>query len=380
MFQTVCFTKLADALPLWSSNDATVHGIAQSALWTKLWQQHVNPDCLVLALFIDNSPALLLPLEVIRQKQQVIARFTGGSHANCNFPVLFPVFASQITDEHISALIACLKEARPDIALLSLTRQMENWLGFSNPLLRLRHQLNPNPALTASLPDNFDRILERSNASRKRKKHRHHARRYDETGSWRIYTAVTREENTAAYDAFYAMKSRRFANQGIANSFTGDALTGFFRDLFAAAENDGKRQYRLHVLEVAEKPRAVIGCSYWQSPETSSAPVKRGLTVEFGAFADDDLVTASPGDFLFYEAIIKAIDEGLDYFSFGIGEEKYKRDWCDIEQPLYDSHIALTFGGRLSATFNQLRSGLVYRIKTNHYLWPLVKKLRQKLR
>lgn len=380
MFQTVCLTKLANALPLWSSNDATVHGIAQSALWTKLWQLHVNPDCLVLALFIDNSPALLLPLEVIKQKQQIIARFAGGSHANCNFPVLFPALASQITAEHISALITCLKEARPDIALLSLTRQMENWLGFSNPLLSLRHQLNPNPALTASLPNSFDLVLERSNASRKRKKHRQHARRYDETGSWRIYTAVTSEENTAAYDAFFAMKSQRFANQGISNSFTGDALTGFFRDLFAAPENDSARQYRLHVLEVAEKPRAVIGCSYWQSTETASAPVKRGLTVEFGAFADDDLVTASPGDFLFYEAILTAINEGLDYFSFGIGEEKYKRDWCDIEQPLYDSHIALTFGGRLSATFNQLRSGLVYRIKTNRHLWPLVKKLRQKLR
>lgn len=380
MFQTVCFTKLADALPLWSRNDATVHGIAQSALWTKLWQQHVNPDCLVLALFIDNSPALLLPLEVIKQKQQIIARFAGGSHANCNFPVLFPDRSDKITAEHIAALMTCLKEARPDIALLSLTRQMENWLGFSNPLLSLRHQLNPNPALTASLPDSFDPVLERSNASRKRKKHRQHARRYDETGSWRIYTAVTADENKTAYDAFFAMKSQRFANQGIANSFTGDALTSFFRDLFAAPENDGKRQYRLHVLEVADKPRAVIGCSYWQSPETVSTPVKRGLTVEFGAFADDDLVTASPGDFLFYEAIIKAIDEGLDYFSFGIGEEKYKRDWCDIEQPLYDSHIALTFGGRLSATFNQLRSGLVYRIKTNRHLWPLVKKIRQKLR
>ena len=380
MYQTVCFTNIADALPLWNSNDATVHGIAQSALWTRLWQQHVNSDCLVLALYIDSSPTLLLPLEIIKQKQQVIARFAGGSHANCNFPVLFPALANKIAPEHITALIACLKAARPDIALLSLTRQMENWLGFSNPLLSLRHQLNPNPALTASLPDNFDSVLERSNASRKRKKHRQHARRYEEAGAWCIYTADTPEENTAAYDAFFTMKSQRFANQGIANSFAGDALTGFFRNLFAATENDGARQYRLHVLEVADKPRAVIGCSYWQSPETTSVPVKRGLTVEFGAFADDELVTASPGDFLFYEAILTAIHEGLDYFSFGIGEEKYKRDWCDIEQALYDSHIALTFGGRLSATANQLRSGLIYRIKTNRHLWPLVKKLRQKLR
>lgn len=380
MFRTVCFTNISDALPLWNSNNATVHGIAQSALWTQLWQQHVNSDCLVLALLIDDSPALLLPLEIAKQKNQNIARFAGGSHANCNFPVLFPALCDKITAEHINALVACLKEARPDIALLSLTRQMENWLGFKNPLLSLRHQLNPNPALSASLPDNFDTVLERGNAARKRKKHRQHSRRYDETGAWRIYTATTANENKTAYDAFFAMKSQRFANQGIANSFASDALTRFFHNLFAATENDSARQYRLHVLEVADKIRAVIGCAYWQSPETTVTPAKRGLTVEFSAFADDDLATASPGDFLFYEAIIKAIDEGLDYFSFGIGEEKYKRDWCDIEQPLYDSHIALTLAGRVSAVFNQLRSRLIYRIKTNRHLWPLVKTLRQRLR
>lgn len=380
MFRTICYTQIDDALPLWQSNDKTVHGIAQSALWLKLWQQHVNSDCIVLALFIDESPALLLPLEVIKQSRQHIARFAGGSHANCNFPVLFPAFSERVTQEHINALVACLKEARPDIALLSLTSQMQNWLGFSNPLLSLNHQRNPNPVLMASLPDQFDRILERSNASRKRKKHRQHARRYDETGSWRIYTATGAAENQAAFDAFYAMKTARFAKQGIANSFAGDDLGSFFQNLFAAPENDKQRQYCLHVLEVADKPRAVIGCAYWQSPESATAPIQHGLTVEFGAFADDNLVTASPGDFLFYESIAKAIDERLDYFSFGIGEEKYKRDWCDIEQPLYDSHIALTFTGRLNASLNQLRSGLVYRIKTNKYLWPLAKKLRSKLR
>lgn len=356
-----------------------MHGIAQSAMWSKNWQQTVNPDCLVLALYIDDSPALLLPLEVVQQQQQKIARFIGGSHANCNFPVVFVQQAPQIAQEHIEALVQCLKLARPDIALLSLTRQMENWLGFHNPLLQLKHQRNPNPVLAASLPDHFDAILERSNAARKRKKHRQHARRYDEAGAWRIYTAETEAEAFSAFDAFFAMKSHRFAQQGIANSFSGDGLQPFFQKLFADPQNNEQRQYRLHVLEVARKPRAVIGCAYWQSPQCVR-PVQHGLTVEFGAFADDDLVTASPGDFLFHESIMTAITEQLDYFSFGIGEEKYKRDWCDIELPLYDSHIALTLKGRMIAALHNLRSRLIYRIKTNRHLWPLVKKLRAKLR
>lgn len=378
MFRTVCYSSLNDALPLWQGSEQTVHGIAQSALWTKLWQQNVNPDCLVLALLIDEKPALLLPLEVIRHKHQIVARYAGGSHANCNFPVLFAPCASQINQKHLDDLIACLKKARPDITLISLTRQMEQWLGFRNPLLGFKHQRNPNPALIASLPDNFDAVLERSNAVRKRKKHRQHGRRYDEAGSWRIYTAATEAENIAAFDAFFAMKSQRFMQQGIANSFADQGIQTFFHQLFADRDNDAQRQYRLHVLEVAGKPRAIIGCSYWQTPQAE--PRQRGVTAEFSTFANDDLVTASPGDFLFHESIATAITEGLDFFSFGIGEEKYKRDWCDIELPLYDSHIALTATGRLSALLNHLRSAVIFRIKNNQALWPLVKKLRQKLR
>ncbi len=397
MFRIACYTALEDALPLWQNSQAmhaqavygqAVYGIAQSALWVQHWQRNVNPDCLVLALFIDEQPALLLPLEVVRHKRMKIARFTGGSHANCNFPVLFTAHAGAISTEHIQALIACLKQQRPDIALLSLTRQSESWLGYANPLLVLQHRRNPNPALMASLPDDFDTVLARSNAARKRKKHRHHARRYDETGAWRIYTAQGEAENSAAFEAFYAMKSERFAMQGIANSFAEDAVQRFFRALFADARNEEHRQYRLHVLEVAGKARAVIGCSYWQGvPDAPShmqphvqPHMQYGLTVEFGAFANDDLVTASPGDFLFYESIARAIAEKLDYFSFGIGEEKYKRDWCDIEQALYDSHIALRFSGQISAVSSRIRSELVYRIKNNPRLWELAKKLRQKLR
>lgn len=379
MFRVTCYNAIEDALPLWQ-HEAVVHGVAQSALWIKHWQKTVNQDCIVLALFTDEQPTLLLPLEIVWHKRQKIARFTGGSHANCNFPVLFTPRAEAIDQTHIEALINCLKQQRPDIALLSLTRQITNWAGFDNPLMALKHQRNPNPALIASLPDNFDAVLARSNPARKRKKHRQHGRRYDEAGSWRIYTAQGEAENIAAFDAFYAMKSERFAMQGIDNSFAEDKVQDFFRRLFADPQNEKNRQYRLQVLEVAEKPRAITGCAYWQGVPDAQGRIQRGLTVEFGAFANDDLVTASPGEFLFYEMITAAIAEKLDYFSFGIGEEKYKRDWCDIEQALYDSHIALRFSGQINAALSRIRSELIYRIKNNPHLWGLAKKLRRKLR
>lgn len=381
MFRTVCFSDIHAALPLWQSDEPSVYGVAQSALWSKHWQQNVNPDCVVLALFIDERPALLLPLEVVKQGKATIARFAGGSHANCNFPVLFISAASQINNSHIADLIACFKKARPDIDLISLTRQMPNWLGYENPLLGLNHQLNPNPALMASLPDKFDTVLERGNAARRRKKHRHHARRYEAAGAWRVYMAATEAESSAAFDAFFAMKSKRLASQGIANSFADHGIEPFLKQLFSDPDNHRQRQYRLHILEVANKPRAIIGCAYWQLPainaQASTASQQRGVTVEFTAFADDDLASASPGDFLFHESVASAIEQGLDFFSFGIGEEKYKRDWCDIELPLYDSHIAVSTKGRLSAGLQKMRSALITRIKNNRHLWALVKKLRQ---
>ncbi|RCS21952.1 GNAT family N-acetyltransferase [Phyllobacterium salinisoli] len=357
---------MSTALPLLDAPDHLVAGLPQSVAWVRNWHAHANADCLVAALFNGETPVLLLPLEVVKSGSIRLARFPGGTHANCNFPVLARDHAGRIGRSDIRELAHAIHKARPDIDALLLARQVDVLDGLSNPLLHIGKSGNPNPVLAASLSCGFDAVLDRSNAKRKRKKHRQHARRYEEAGGYRIVTASSSAEAIAMLDRFFAVKAERFARTGVTDVFADAGVREFFRSLFGEAAGKKPDSFQIKALEVAGISRAIIGKSYWMGD----------LTVEFGGIAEDDLVSASPGEFLFFEDIMQACRESVAIYSFGIGDEPYKRDWCDIEQPLYDSMTGFTLRGRAYAVAFRARNAVATAIKKNARIWAVAKKLR----
>ncbi|KXF77681.1 hypothetical protein ATN84_10080 [Paramesorhizobium deserti] len=357
---------ISAALALWDRMPGHLAGLPQSGAWVRNWQAHANADCFVAALYETETPVLLLPLEVVKSGSIRLARFPGGTHANCNFPALARGAASRIGQSDIRRLTRAIHAARPDIDALLLARQVDRLHGIGNPLLHLDKTLNPNPVLSASLSCGFDAVLERSNAKRKRKKHRQHARRYEEAGGYRIVTASTADDTIAMLDRFFAMKAERFAKTGITDVFADKGVRDFFRALFGEAAGKKPATFEMKALEVAGILRAIIGKSYWSGD----------LTVEFGGIAEDDLVSASPGEFLFFEDIMQACRDGIAVYSFGIGDEPYKRDWCDIVEPLYDCMAGFTLKGRAHVAAYRLRNVAAAAIKNNPRAWAAAKKLR----
>jgi CelD/BcsL family acetyltransferase involved in cellulose biosynthesis len=353
--------------PLDPMPEGFVAGLPQSAPFVRNWQAHVNGDCFVAALYDGEAAALLLPLEVIKSGAVRFARFPGGTHANGNFPILSRRAA--VGPEDIRLLMRAIRAARPDLDALLLSRQLQSLGGLNNPLLNLTTAPNPNPILSASLGCGFEGVLERSNPKRKRKKHRQHGRRYEEAGGHRIVTASSPDQIRAMLDRFFALKAERFARTGIHDVFADEGVQAFFHALFGEAAGKTPRTFELKALEVGGIIRALIGKSYWMGD----------LTVEFGAIAEDDLVSASPGEFLFFEDIAQSCEEGIRVYSFGIGDEPYKRDWCDVAEPLYDSMAGFTLKGRAQVAAYRIRNAAAASIKNNARVWSLVKKLRARM-
>jgi CelD/BcsL family acetyltransferase involved in cellulose biosynthesis len=349
---------------IWSKPDA-VHGNAQSFDWFDCWRRQVNADSFVAGLFAGNEPIMLLPLEILRMNGARVLRYPGGSHANCNFPWL----DGQVDYKSIENLVTAIRKVRPDVDVLSLTRQLPSLSGRDNPLLQTKSAENPNPVLAASIACGFESVLERSNAKRKLKKHRQHGRRYEEAGGWRIYRPESRLQSEQALDAFFALKAHRFRQMGISDPFAEANIQAFFKQLYSHAAEQQSPNFELQVLEVNGKIRSLIGKSISKS----------GPTVEFSAIADDELMTASPGEFLFYEDIKKNCESGRDIYSFGIGDEPYKREWCDIQSSIYDTIIPLTAKGKAFTVLQSARSKMVAAIKGNPRLWQLAKTMRSKL-
>jgi CelD/BcsL family acetyltransferase involved in cellulose biosynthesis len=347
---------------------SALFGPAQSAAWVQNWAAETRPDLLVATLSAEGKPVFSLALEVACKGPFRIARFMGGRHANGNFVAADPNWLAKADIPALRSVLAAIAKARPDIDLVALERLLPDLDGVANPLASLEHFSSPNLSLAVDLAGGFDALLSRASGKRKRKKHRSQIRKFEAVGSYRRIEARTPEGVDRLLDAFFEMKEFRFRKMGIANVFGDAQVRGFFRALFMQALAEDKPSFVLHGLEVAGKLRAITG---------SSRSVKR-LICEFGAIAEDDLGHASPGDFLFFDNIQEACETGFEVYDFSVGDEPYKRLWCDIETRHFEVLVPLTVKGRMLALTLRQGARLKAFVKNSPTIWKLTKVLRRK--
>lgn len=341
---------------------------AQSPAWTRGWVEQTAADGIIASLAVDGRAVLALPLEIVSRGPFRIARFMGGRHANGNFPALAAGGRYPLDPDTIRHLADAIAAARPDIDLVALERLAPDLDGLANPFLLAPHSESPNPALAVDLSGGFEALMGRVSGKRKRKKHRSQTRKFEAAGGFRRIEALTAEEVERTLAAFFEMKAVRFHKMGIKDVFAEEDVRRFFRTLFTGALDQELPAFMLHSLEVDGKLRAVTG---------SSACGKR-LICEFGAIAEDDLAFASPGDFLFFENIQEACNRGFDLYDFSVGDEPYKRLWCDVEIRHFDVLLPLSAQGRGLAFAMRAGGRAKAFVKTNPILWKLTKRLRRR--
>lgn len=350
--------------------EAAVDGLfspAQSPIWIGSWIDETRPDVIVATIRRDGRTILSIALEVTARAGVRTARFMGGNHANGNFPPVSRAYAESITGEDLRLAFAAVAKARPDIDLITLERLADEIGGVRNPLLALPFRHSPNLSLGVDLNGGFDATLGRTNAKRKRKKHRSQARKFETAGGFRRREARTAGEVDDLLTAFFAMKAARFARMGIADVFAEANVRNFFRSIFTRSLTASGSPFVLHALEVGGKMRAVTGSSRCHDR----------LICEFGAIADDDMAFASPGEFLFFDNIEEACLQGYAVYDFSVGDEHYKRLWCDLEIAQFDVLVPLTAKGRAAAAGLRLAARFKSFVKNNRVLWGLVKRFRK---
>jgi CelD/BcsL family acetyltransferase involved in cellulose biosynthesis len=370
--------KLTTAVVLAASSDArssygrftNIYAPAQSPEWVSTWIDASRPDAVIATLSANGRPMMSVALEVGREGPFRIARFLGGKHANGNFPAADKNWLATATTHDIDVLVRAIAKARPDIDLLAFDRLIGDFKGLPNPLLKLPSAPSPNVALAVDLDGGFERVLTRTSGKKKRKRHRSQERKYEAVGGARRTMATTTDQANAMLDAFFAMKEQRFGAMGITDVFADDNVRSFFRKLFVDALTRENSSFVLHGLEVGGKYRAVTGSSL----------AGNRLVCEFGAISDDELAYASPGEYLFFDNISEACGQGFGVYDFSVGDEPYKRQWCDLEILHADVLVPLTAKGRIYALGLRSLSRAKATVKNNDRLWALIKRLRSGVR
>lgn len=329
----------------------------------KAWLAHAAKRPLLVDICAPGRGPVLLPMELCDSGN---VHFIGSRHANGNFPIGKPRDIEALAGFDLKELAAAVRRNVPGAKIIVFERQLPSLNGIANPFVRSDSVASPNVALSFDISQEFDAVLAARNGKRKRKKFRSNSGKLEAMGTLTFAQPVDKSDIDTVLNSFFDMKAKRFAGAGIADVFSDAQTRGFFRDLFMNSADAQNTSHELQALLLDGKPIAVIGCT---------THAKR-YTVEFGTF-DDFFFNASPGDLLFYAAVRNACERGFSIFDFGIGDEPYKRRWCDIETVQFDTVIPITKFGQVTKIWRINRARAVRVIKSNERIWSIAKTVRK---
>ena len=358
---------LATVLPEWATQTGRLLGsTTQMFAWVSNWQQHVNPDCICVVARSDQGLEFILTLEVVKQGPVKIAVFPGGRHANENFVCVSSTFSVRSPIECLAIVKAQVKIKRPDIAAIYLHRQVQTLVGLTNAILPVDVSTPTDIALSFALEPEFQAVLDARDGAKKQKKIRKASRRLDDRGGWAYQIIADRKEATLALSRFFSLKAKRLAGKGIGDVFGAQDVQAFFNGIFGQSIENNTNEYEIHVLKVAGEIAAVTG----------NSRLGERLNVEFTAVDDTDS-NVSHGEFLYFQMISNACARGIKTFSFGVGDEPFKRSWCDIETAQFNTAIALNWKGSVAAGVDGLKTSAKRLVKSNARLYTFLKNARR---
>ncbi len=331
------------------------------------WLEHVNKDCIAVTARSARGIEFLLPLEIVRKGPMQIAQLPGGSHANANFAASSENICAMPADILLAKVRNAVRQLRPTVDAVLLERLQETLDGRTNALVLPTSNISPNVALSFALAPDFKDVLKDRNGAKKQKKMRQMQRRMDDRGGWRMFKADTAVECTYVLDRFFKLKGERLKSMGLKDVFADPKVQSFFKALYIGALGTAAPRYELHALEVGDEIAAVGGCTV----------NGKHFTVEFGGICSNDR-QLSPGDILYHLLIEQCCRRGFKIYDFGVGDEFYKRRWCDVESWHRDTFIPLTAKGRILVSGLKRIAALKKSIKNNPKLFSLIKRLRGK--
>jgi CelD/BcsL family acetyltransferase involved in cellulose biosynthesis len=358
---------------VWRSLEAAPEcSIHQTYDWCRTWIRQTDCEPLIVTASFSGGTGLgdtafILPLMVVKRGPIKIARYVSAPFNNINFGVFSPRFLDIVTAELMADVRRQLITLPLGVDVIDLDRQPETWRGAPHPFAYFQRTENQNHAFQVTLAGGFDAVLAHGNAKRRRKKFRTSERRLEELGGYEHVKAQTNEEARTLLDAFFQQKSVRFELHGLPDAFAADDSKAFFHKLAEDSIGQDRKLIDMQGIRLANGSVCAV----------SALSHKGGHVIcQFSSIGVGETEHASPGELLFYLMIRDACEAGAEIFDFGIGDEQFKRSWCNVETLHYDTIIAVTPLGHLAAAAARIVVACKRITKSNPTMFRWAKALR----
>jgi len=339
--------------------------------WLSAWQRHVGEATGVTPAIViarrGDKILLLIPLGIERRSFARCLVFLGDVLCDYHAPLLAPDFATLVPEgfpalwDKIVTVLQATPASRQDAIIFD--KMPAKIAEQRNPMLALNVTLNPSGAYETPLPADWEAYYASKRSSATRRRDRTKLKRLGELGAVKFVNPDTSAELALTFDLLVQQKSKAFARMGVPNLFAPTGHAAFYRELATSP------RYR----SLVHLSRLDVG--------NTRAALNLGITFRdcyfhiLASYDDGEVSRFGPGAAHLRELLRYAIARGLTRFDFTIGDEPYKRDWCDAEQPLYDYAGAATMRG-LPAAAMAFGWGRAKRAIKKSTMWNAVQRLR----
>lgn len=337
----------------------------QSAGWLQalIRSQGLTDKFRLLHFSFADGGWLVLPLQRDAAHGIVVFEKIGGAHASFFAPAASGHVFSADTLRRAFREIA----AAESVDAIMLADCPTEWAGSPHPLLALDHRAAPSDAAFLDLDGAAEDLMARLFNREGLKKQRYKRRKLGELGVLMAGWAPCQTSAEAALDQFFGWKAQQFLAMGTPDPFAARDVKDFLLEAVCGPES----AIRLFTLALAGRPVAVIG-------------VARCGTHASGMFTaydpSPDIARFSPGDIAMGELVVTLRQEGCTSFDLGIGEARYKNQFCPETLPIVDIAEGFTLRGQLAAAAWLALRGAKRVIKRNPRLFELAKGVRRRLR
>ena len=316
----------------------------------------------------QRRPVLMLPLCIERRRGVRELRFMDGDVSDYNAPVLF-AWTPQWDTAVFAAIWAEIVAALPAFDMAVLEKMPLTVLGRDNPLMTLKTSPWVCSCHSARLEASWAAFsAERISPPKRYQRYQRSLRRSHEIA----YHPIGRDQGSdaveAALEVLFRQKQRRFEETRVPGFEAGDGRKAFYTALTISPVTAG--HVHLSVLNAGEEAVGsqwgiVFGDRYYYLICGN----------EGGAWAK-----YSTGRMVNEAMLEWCHDHGLAVADFGIGDEGYKFEFCDVHTPLASHVSAQTLPGRGAIAAGRLvaavKSTKLYD-KLRPYKWVLLRALRR---
>lgn len=327
------FTEMAAVEQQWRRferiADCTVF---QTFDWLQEWYRHIGAKRSIMPVIILGSNrgrlCFLLPLAI--ERRGLIRRliWLGADLSDYNAPILIPNFSrfvapGQFPDlwNRVITAIEARRHPRLDFDIVDFDRVPETVGPQPNPFCELPVRVAGFSAHCATLPDNWETFYQAKASNSVRQTDRRKHKNLGKVGPIK-FVEVDDPAVEPTMTALIRQKQASYMRMGVADLFARQGYEEFFRSI---AANPAMRD-RVHLtrLDVGDDMAATGLCLQFKDRYYLILPSY-----------DEKYAKFSPGRHHLQELMRYAIERGLRFFDFTIGDESYKLEWSDTHMRIF---------------------------------------------